>query len=139
MTNSEVIADTGFVVAVALRTDTWHEACVKLFYQYERIYLPQSAFAEIAFMLTRSGGKQATPYFLRHLSRSPYITEPLIVEDFRRTAELLEKYADSRVDFVDASVCAVAERLNITRILTLDRRDFDILRPAHVDHFEILP
>jgi predicted nucleic acid-binding protein len=34
---------------------------------------------------------------------------------------------------------AVAERYEITRILTLDRRDFEIVRPAHIAHFEILP
>lgn len=34
---------------------------------------------------------------------------------------------------------AVAERLKITHILTLDRRDFHIVRPAHSPHFEILP
>ncbi|MDJ1182374.1 hypothetical protein PMH09_04135 [Roseofilum sp. BLCC_M143] len=44
-----------------------------------------------------------------------------------------------RLDFVDASIAAVAERINVTRILTLDRRDFTILRPRHCDYFEILP
>jgi predicted nucleic acid-binding protein len=43
------------------------------------------------------------------------------------------------VDFVDATIAAVAERLNITRILTLDQRDFQIIRPKHSDYFEILP
>ena len=33
----------------------------------------------------------------------------------------------------------VAERLNITRILTLDQRDFQIIRPKHSEYFEILP
>lgn len=139
MTNAEAIADTGFVVAVAVETEKWHQPCLKLFRQYERIYIPQSALAEIAFMLTRTGGRQATLYFLRQLSQSPYIPIPLIAEDFQRTADILDQYADSRVDFVDASIAAVAERLNITCILTIDQRDFQILRPAHIDHFEILP
>jgi predicted nucleic acid-binding protein len=34
---------------------------------------------------------------------------------------------------------AVAERLNIGRVLTLDRRDFQIMRPRHRDFFELLP
>jgi hypothetical protein len=29
--------------------------------------------------------------------------------------------------------------MNITRILTVDRRDFSIVRPRHVEHFELLP
>jgi uncharacterized protein len=51
----------------------------------------------------------------------------------------LAKYADSRIDFVDASVMAVAERYGITKILTLDRRDFRLLRPQHCQAFELLP
>ena len=56
-----------------------------------------------------------------------------------KTWEILEEYADSRLDFVDATIVALAERLNITRVLTLDRRDFSIIRPAHCSYFEILP
>jgi predicted nucleic acid-binding protein len=51
----------------------------------------------------------------------------------------LIKYADSRVDFVDASIIAVAERLNIPRILTLDQRDFALVRPLHTERFDLLP
>lgn len=34
---------------------------------------------------------------------------------------------------------AIAERLNITRILTLDRRDFQMIRPKHCVSFELFP
>jgi predicted nucleic acid-binding protein len=60
-------------------------------------------------------------------------------QDIRRTAEILQKYNDTRIDFVDASVAAVAERLDVTRILTLDQRDFSLIRPNHCDYFELLP
>jgi hypothetical protein len=33
----------------------------------------------------------------------------------------------------------MAERLNITKILTIDRRHFSMFRPIHCDPFEILP
>jgi predicted nucleic acid-binding protein len=89
--------------------------------------------------LSRGGGNPATARFLRRLSKRKYILYPLDEDILERTAQLLEKYADSRVDFVDATVAAIAERLEITRILTLDRRDFQILRPKHSAHFEILP
>ncbi|MCA0454771.1 MAG: PIN domain-containing protein [Chloroflexi bacterium] len=139
MTKTEVIADTSFVVAVMISTDRWHQRCVDLFNQYDRIYLPQSALAEIAFMITRLGGRQATLYFFQHLNQSPYELVALIPEDIQRTADLLDQYADARPDFVDLSIVAVAERMNVPRILTLDRRDFEIIRPRHIDHFELLP
>lgn len=33
----------------------------------------------------------------------------------------------------------LAERLNITQILTFDRRDFSVFRPAHTPYFDLLP
>jgi len=62
-----------------------------------------------------------------------------MAQDLFRTAAILDQYHDARIDFVDASVIAMAEGLGITRILTLDRRDFDMVRPAHTDHFDLLP
>jgi hypothetical protein len=40
---------------------------------------------------------------------------------------------------VDASVIGAAERLGITRIATLDRRHFGIVRPAHTALFDVVP
>ena len=59
--------------------------------------------------------------------------------DLERVNQILEQYADSQLDFVDAVIVAISERLRITRVLTLDRRDFSIMRPRHCDYFEILP
>ena len=63
----------------------------------------------------------------------------MTAKDLERVNQILEHYADSQLDFVDAVIVAIAERLRITRILTLDRRDFSIMRPRHCDYFEILP
>jgi predicted nucleic acid-binding protein len=57
----------------------------------------------------------------------------------RRIGEILDQYADSQLDFVDAALVAVSERQGVTRILTLDRRDFLMIRPRHCAHFELLP
>ena len=63
----------------------------------------------------------------------------MTAKDLERVNQILEQYADSQLDFVDAVIVAIAERLRITRVLTLDRRDFSIMRPRHCDYFEILP
>ncbi len=54
-------------------------------------------------------------------------------------AELIETYADLRLGTVDASVIATAERVSATVIATLDRRHFTIVRPRHVDAFDLVP
>jgi uncharacterized protein len=40
---------------------------------------------------------------------------------------------------VDASVITIAERLRIGTIATLNRRDFTVVRPRHVEAFELVP
>jgi uncharacterized protein len=49
------------------------------------------------------------------------------------------RYRDLPLGTVDASVVAAAERLEVTEIAATDRRHFDVVRPAHVDTFEVLP
>ncbi len=51
----------------------------------------------------------------------------------------MQQYADARVDFVDCVIVAMAERLNIKRILTGDRRHFFLFRPRHCQTFEVIP
>jgi predicted nucleic acid-binding protein len=60
-------------------------------------------------------------------------------EDYGRTAELVRRYADLRLGAVDASLVAVAERLGVREIATVNPRDFTVVRPRHVSHFELLP
>jgi hypothetical protein len=40
---------------------------------------------------------------------------------------------------VDGSVVAAAERLGLAEVATLDRRHFSVVRPSHVDAFELSP
>jgi hypothetical protein len=54
-------------------------------------------------------------------------------------AALLDQYADLDLDFADACIVALAERLNVRRLLTLDRRHFAAVRPQHCPGFEVLP
>ncbi len=53
--------------------------------------------------------------------------------------KIMEEYRDSRIDFVDSVIAAMAERLEIRTILTVDRRHFQIFRPKILDYFIILP
>lgn len=55
----------------------------------------------------------------------------------RRRAD--RDYADNCLGGVDSSIVAVAERLRITTIATLDERHFRVARPAHVDAFRLVP
>ena len=49
------------------------------------------------------------------------------------------RYADLELGTVDASIVAVAERLEIEVIATLNRRDFAVVQPSHVAAFDLVP
>lgn len=51
----------------------------------------------------------------------------------------MDFYQSARFDFVDCCIMALSERLNITQVCTLDRRDFSIFRPGHCPFLELLP
>ncbi|MDY7003855.1 MAG: PIN domain-containing protein [Cyanobacteriota bacterium] len=110
-----------------------------MYRQQQQILLSQTILAEVAYLVGREVGTMMVATSLRYLLNSRFIILALTPEDLLRAAEILEIYQDSRIDFVDASVMAIAERLEITKVLTLDRRDFQLFRPKHCQFFEILP
>lgn len=139
MSHKQAVADTGFIVALTNSSDLFHNSAREIFANFSQIILPQTTLTEICFLLRRDVGGTIVSRFLDRLSYSRIQLVNLNDNDIKRTAQLLRQYQDSRIDFVDASVMAVAERLNILTILTLDRRDFGIVRPEKWDFFELLP
>lgn len=63
----------------------------------------------------------------------------LVAEDARRAAALVRTYADMPLGTTDATVVAIAERLGLAEVATLDRRHFTVVRPAHVSALTLLP
>ena len=63
----------------------------------------------------------------------------LISEDYLRVLALIRRYANLRLGFVDSSIMAVAERLQVTTIATLNHRDFTVVQPDHVESFVLVP
>lgn len=134
-----VIADTGFVVALLNRLDVRYLDVLPIYLKQAQILLPQTALVEIAYLIGRDVGISAVVQFLQGIPKSRFIVIHAIDSDIVRVAEILAKYADSYIDFVDASVMAIAERLNIQTVLTIDQRDFRMFRPKHCSSFQLLP
>ena len=93
--------------------------------------------AEVTQLLGARYEPQAEARFLHGLAG--FAVEPPAPEDFSRIAELIEQYADFPLGGVDASVIALAERLETPLVLTLDHRHFAAVRPSHCDSLELLP
>ena len=64
---------------------------------------------------------------------------PLTEDDGPRMKALMQKYRDLPMDLADAALLRVAERENISRIFTLDRRHFRAYRAAGIGTLSIIP
>ena len=138
MTN--YLLDTGFLYATIDETDDRHLAVITVIKNLRgKVILPVPVITETTYFLSRNLGLEAVAKFLDNLSISTFLVENPSPDDYVRSAEILRKYNDAKIDFVDVCIFAMAERLNITKILTIDRRHFSIFRPKHCAAFEILP
>ncbi len=134
------LLDTGFLYALLNRAEQSHPAVVSALQTiHEPIVLPVPAITEVAYLLLRDVGSEAVADFLTTLATTDLLLETPQPEDYHRAAEVIHIYAAAQIDFVDAVIVAIAERLAIQRILTLDQRHFRLIRPRHCVAFEILP
>ncbi len=134
------ILDTSFLLALTDTSDSNHARVLGVSRALtDSLVLPVTVLPEICYLLASRLGHSAMRRFLQELTTSRVLLEPLVLTDLPRVVELLNQYADSRLDFVDATLITIAERRNITRVLSLDRRDYSIVRPRHCGYFEILP
>ena len=70
-----------------------------------------------------------------------YEYELPLPSDIARALELDARFGELRLGLVDGTVAAVAERRQVYRLLTTDRRDFSAVRigPRLSRAFELLP
>lgn len=135
-----IICDTGALLALLNAADDAHAACDSVFSTYPgRLIVPGPILTEVCYMAESRLGSETEAQFLDSLVAGEFELEALTTSDLERMADLVRTYADFPLGAADASVIAVAERLQVTRIATLDHRHFRAVRPAHCDAFELLP
>jgi hypothetical protein len=135
-----IIADTGALLAMADEDDDFHLAIVRYAASVKGpIIVPAQVVSELCYMLLENLGTESELNFLRTLVKREMLLEPFTLDDLSRAIEILEQYRDAEFGMVDATVMAMAERMKIKTILTIDRRDFSFFRPRHCDAFTLVP
>jgi len=135
-----ILADTGPLYALADKDDQYHEVIAKyVSATKEAIIVPSSVVPEVCYLLLEYLGAEAEMKFLRSLANQELLLEHFTIKDLGRAIEILEQYRDAEFGMVDATVMAMAERLRIEVLLTIDHRDFSIYRPRHCSAFRLVP
>lgn len=135
-----IVLDSGVLIAAVDADDQHHMACVELLDRRdERFVVPAGVVVEVCWMLGRRVSIDAEASFLRGLGGEGLAVETITTADYERVAELVGTFRHLPLGTVDAMVVAVAERLGVSDIGTIDRRDFSVVRPRHVEAFTLWP
>ncbi len=135
-----LIIDSSFLVALYDVGEVRHQRAYDFAAQNsEAMLVPDIVLPEVNFLLRRNlGYKNSLNFFDFFESRFVRLL-PIQLDDLARVYEISQQYADARLDLVDCCIMAIAERLDVTRIATFDRRDFSIFQPRHCEYLELLP
>jgi len=101
-------------------------------------------------LVTTSAVITETMHFVAGARRGPTLLAEFVAQsglqvlDFSGAGELaeaarrMEKYANVPMDYADATLVLLAERLGVFELLTLDRRGFSVFRSSRGKHFTLL-
>ncbi|WP_334142559.1 type II toxin-antitoxin system VapC family toxin [Rhabdothermincola sp.] len=135
-----LVVDTGPLVALGDRRDPDHQACLELLAtEPGPLRTTGLVIAEATYLLARQVGVDAEVALFTDIAAGRFVVDELTPDECQRVGDLVDRYRDLPLGGTDASVVVLAERHRATRIATLDRRHFSVVRPAHTSAFELVP
>lgn len=135
-----LILDTGPLLASLDANDREHDACSALITTTrEDLVVPALVLGELDYWCTHRLSIDSWLIFLEDVTAGVYRIEAPSTADLERCRELQDHYRNLSLGVVDASVIALAERLEEPKVATLDERHFRVVRPRHVPALELWP
>ena len=135
-----IVIDTSVIVAYMNAGDYHHET-VSAWLQDadDDLATTPLVVAEVDHLVAARGGRAALRALRADLSAGAYLIE-WWSGAIATTVSIAERYADNELGLADASLAALAGRLDTTDIATLDEQRFRALRPlAAGEAFRLLP
>jgi hypothetical protein len=135
-----LVLDTGPILAALDADDPAHARCAALLDETdEPLVVVAPTLVEVDYWIRKRLQPRVWSIFVEDVARGAYRLEHLTGEDLARVAELQADYVDLDLGMVDAAVIAVCEKLGESKVATLDRRHFGVVRPRHCERLRLLP
>ena len=130
-----IVVDAGPLIALFHKRDK-HHLRVKRFLATAsgRLVSTLPVVTEVCHFLNVRG-KLALLLWIR---RGGLWLQPIVAEDFAEIATIIERYADRKVDFADATLVWLADLLNTVDVMTIDRADFQVCRSRRGKAFNLV-
>jgi predicted nucleic acid-binding protein len=122
----KTLIDSGPLIALFDRNDKYHLASID-FIKNNSTELVTTLASVTETLHLLDFNKNAQIDFLGWMNVGAITLEPITSYDLQRIKELTIKYSDLPMDFADACLVFLGEKLNINTIATIDR-NFDIYR-----------
>ncbi len=135
-----LVLDTGPLVALLNSGDPDHGRCVTLLASsQEDLVIPAPVLVEVDYWCRKLLGQEALDVLVDDIASGAYRWFELDTTMMRRAVEIGARYRDLDLGYVDAAVVAVCEFLDEDKVVSLDRRHFSVIRPAHRPSLRVLP
>lgn len=122
----QIVVDSGPIIALFDAADGYHRHALEFVRQSRANLISTMAVVTEAMYVLGESLKARTNLLAWIHAGGLTLTEPE-AGDFERISELIEKYADLPMDFTDAVVVALCERLGVNHVASVDQ-DFTIYR-----------
>ncbi len=134
----ELLLDTGALVSLLDRSQTYHSEFAKFFESWNGpVVSTEAVLTEATHLLAKvpGGPRACCDFFLE----GGAVLVPSSPASIRRCRELIDVYRDLPMDFADATLVVLAEELDTPLVLTTDRRDFGVYRIRGRRKFKLRP
>jgi predicted nucleic acid-binding protein len=135
-----ILLDTSGLLAALDGSQAQHRSAAEVLRTAEGpLLLSPFVLAELDYLLATRVSLQAEVALLDEVSRGAYRLESFLGDDVAAARGIIERYADLSPGLADASIVVLADRHDVSEVLTLDERHFRTLRDSRGRPFRLLP
>ncbi|MGD0404535.1 MAG: PIN domain-containing protein [Candidatus Acidiferrales bacterium] len=132
-----VLLDTGVIVALLDRSESFHQACARAVREVEApLVTCEAVITESCYLLRSLSG--ASGAVIENVAAGIFQVPFQLSRDTAGVRKVLQKYKDRKIDLADACLIRLADEFGTGDILTLDQ-DFAIYRWGKNKPFRVLP
>jgi len=135
-----LVCDTSGLVAYFDASDAHHLAVSAIIQPDPGPFIVSPyVVAELDYLLASRRGVQAELAVLTALASGAWELVCCDSTDLRQAQSIVQRYRDQDIGLTDASLVLLCARYRTDRLLTLDRRHFQVVRTMTGEAFKILP
>ena len=127
--SKKILIDTGFIVALFNADDEHHPDAMRTVERIKDLKWNTTSFViqEIFWLLAKRKSYSVACEFLQKVP-SLFVLPNLPQDWPARVSSILHRYASAEIDMADASLVVLADLIKTGQIVSVDRKDFSILR-----------